>query len=143
MADLGMSVTDPTLPLEDASLMLAEPPPPPPLPNRQVRFIPAEPPAFGGADQDTSTTSWQVDGSITNTSGSTFTAHHTMREYDEQLNTLRKENWNLRLRIWFMEEQLGIMPTKNNPENVYRLNIDLKVHGEELKKVIFTLKFKP
>ena len=58
-----------------------------------------------------------------------------MREYDDQLNQLKKENLNLKLRIYFMEEQYGLLSTKNNPENVYKVNIDLKVHGEELKKV--------
>ena len=49
---------------------------------------------------------------------------------------MKKENLNLKLRIYFMEEQYGLLSTKNNPENVYKVNIDLKVHGEELKKVI-------
>ena len=34
-----------------------------------------------------------------------------------------------------MEEQQGMLTTKNSPENVYKVNIDLKVHGEEMKKV--------
>ena len=34
-----------------------------------------------------------------------------------------------------MEEQQGMLQTKNSPENVYKVNIDLKVRGEELKKV--------
>ena len=60
----------------------------------------------------------------------------TMREYDDQLNSLKKENLNLKLRIYFMEEQQGMLSnTKNSSENVYKVNIDLKVHGEELKKV--------
>ena len=57
-----------------------------------------------------------------------------MREYEEQLNNYKKENLNLKLRIYFMEEQQGMLSTKQNPENVYKVNIDLKVHGEELKK---------
>ena len=129
MSDFQSSITDPTLPLNDASLI--QPPVPPPLPSRQVRFIPADPVPV--PDQDS--LSWQVDGSVSNTSGTTFQSHYTMREYDEQLNQLKKENLNLKLRIYFMEEQQGMLNTKNNPENVYKLNIDLKVHGEELKKV--------
>ena len=136
-----MSLTDPTLPLEDASLLMSQQPPPPPLPSRQVRFIPAEPPVSSSSlvpDQET-TSLLQVDGSIENTSASTFTAHHTMREYDEKLEQFKKENLNLRLRIYFMEEQQGMLPTKNNPENVYKLNINLKVDKEELKKVKYHL----
>ena len=34
-----------------------------------------------------------------------------------------------------MEERLGMLPSTNNQENIYKVNIDLKVHGEELKKV--------
>ena len=34
-----------------------------------------------------------------------------------------------------MEEKLGMLPSTNNQENIYKVNIDLKVHGEELKKV--------
>ena len=33
-----------------------------------------------------------------------------------------------------MEERLG-MSANSSQENIYKLNIDLKVHGEELKKV--------
>ena len=69
---------------------------------------------------------------------STYASSHlTMREYDDQLNSLKKENLNLKLRIYFMEEQQGMLSnTKNSSENVYKVNIDLKVHGEELKKVL-------
>ena len=87
-------------------------------------------------DQDS--LSWQVDGSGTNSSvgrDGNLGSHLTMREYDDQLNQLKKENLNLKLRIYFMEEQQGMLQTKNSPENVYKVNIDLKVRGEELKKV--------
>ena len=87
MSDDQISVLDPSLPLADTSLA-------PPLPTRQVRFVPAEPPP--PPDQEFPT-SWQVDGSIDNSSG-TFQAHYTMREYDDQLNSLKKENLNLKLR---------------------------------------------
>ena len=56
MDDLQMSTTDPTLPLEDASLMVPVIPPAPPLPHRQVRFIPADP-APSAPDHD-SVSSW-------------------------------------------------------------------------------------
>ena len=144
-SDQQSMLVDPSLPLADTSLA-------PPLPSRQVRFVPADPP--GLPDQQEFLPSWQVDGSIENTSGSaTFQAHYTMREYEEQLNNLKKENLNLKLRfesnyliinrliisvfyrIYFMEERLGMLKSTNNQENIYKVNIDLKVHGEELKKV--------
>ena len=88
MSDDQSLLMDPTLPLGDPSLA------PPPLPSRQVRFIPAEPPT---AHEQELLPSWQVDGSIENNSA-TFQAHYTMREYDDQLNSLKKENLNLKLR---------------------------------------------
>ena len=142
MSDHQVSLSDPSLPLTDVSLLEAPgvppPPPPPPLPQRQVRFIPTDPDILGSAPGGQDSLSWQVDGSITNSSASLAQggAHLTMREYDDQLNTLKKENLNLKLRIYFMEEQQGMLTTKNSPENVYKVNIDLKVHGEELKKVL-------
>ena len=141
MNEEQISMVDPSLPLADTSLA-------PPLPSRQVRFVPAEPPD-PPPDQEF-LPSWQVDGSIENSSA-TFQAHYTMREYDDQLNTMKKENLNLKLRseltfpiifiifvlnrIYFMEERLGMLKSTNNQENIYKVNIDLKVHGEELKKV--------
>ena len=107
----------------------------------QVRFIPADPESRPGPDsvpaQVRESLSWQVDGSVSNNSASLAqgATHLTMREYDDQLNSLKKENLNLKLRIYFMEEQQGMLTTKNSPENVYKVNIDLKVHGEEMKKV--------
>ena len=73
------SLTDPTLPLNDASL-LHPPPPPPPLPSRSVRFVPQPGDHLPTGDQhqvvagapEQDSISWQVDGSVTNTSGSTF-----------------------------------------------------------------------
>ena len=88
MNEEQISMVDPSLPLADTSLA-------PPLPSRQVRFVPAEPPD-PPPDQEF-LPSWQVDGSIENSSG-TFQAHYTMREYDDQLNTMKKENLNLKLR---------------------------------------------
>ena len=89
MNDEQISLMDPSLPLADTSLA-------PPLPSRQVRFVPAEPPPPPPPDQEF-LPSWQVDGSIENSSA-TFQAHYTMREYDDQLNTMKKENLNLKLR---------------------------------------------
>lgn len=31
----------------------------------------------------------------------------SMKQYEEQLNSLRKENFHLKLRIYFLEEKLG------------------------------------
>lgn len=48
----------------------------------------------------------------------------TMREHNEQLNTLRKENFNLKLRIYFLEEK---NTADGSSDSLYKQNIDLKV----------------
>ncbi|XP_045195387.2 putative leucine-rich repeat-containing protein DDB_G0290503 isoform X2 [Mercenaria mercenaria] len=55
----------------------------------------------------------------------------TMKEYDQQLGELKKENFNLKLRIYFMEERMN---TKFNEEDVIKHNIELKVEMENYKK---------
>lgn len=79
----------------------------------------------------------------------------SLREYEEQMSALRKENFNLKLRIYFLEENAGIgggggsggntsggantgtgagitghgSPTDGTiaPESLFKQNIDLKV----------------
>ena len=146
MAQNHVSSTDPSLPLEDQSLLNL----PPPLPSRHVRFLPdphAPPdhPDYNGENnevldhQHQDSAGWQVDGSnhsmASDKTTSSFQAAYTMREYDDQLKTLKNENFNLKLRIFYMEERLGILQTPKDQENIYKVNIDLKVHSEELKKV--------
>ncbi|XP_055550682.1 centrosomin isoform X2 [Wyeomyia smithii] len=76
----------------------------------------------------------------------------SLREYEEQMSTLRKENFNLKLRIYFLEENAGMSgaapgssgagnasgltsPTETGvPENLFKQNIDLKVEVESLRK---------
>ena len=49
----------------------------------------------------------------------------TMKEYDQHLARLNKENFALKLRIYFMEEQQGHV-SQNAPQ-IYNNNIELKV----------------
>lgn len=78
----------------------------------------------------------------------------SLREYEEQMSALRKENFNLKLRIYFLEENAGIgggsgntsggatgitghgSPTDGTiaPEGLFKQNIDLKVELESLRK---------
>ena len=54
----------------------------------------------------------------------------TMREYDETMRDLRKENFNLKLRIYFLEERLGtarIVAAAGSKEELVQNNIELKV----------------
>ncbi|XP_013133975.1 PREDICTED: centrosomin isoform X1 [Papilio polytes] len=57
----------------------------------------------------------------------------SMKQYEEQLNSLRKENFNLKLRIYFLEEKLG----HGAPPAVQGLlehNVRLQVEVEELRR---------
>ena len=54
----------------------------------------------------------------------------TMRECDETMRDLRKENFNLKLRIYFLEERLGtarIVALAGSKEELVQNNIELKV----------------
>ncbi|CAG4968175.1 unnamed protein product [Colias eurytheme] len=57
----------------------------------------------------------------------------SMKQYEEQLNGLRKENFQLKLRIYFLEEKLG----NGSPPAVQGLlehNVRLQVEVEELRR---------
>lgn len=48
----------------------------------------------------------------------------TMKEYEDKLCTLQKENFNLKIRIYFLEERMGITSAD---EDAIKKNIELKV----------------
>lgn len=51
----------------------------------------------------------------------------TMKEYEDQLSKLQKENFQLKLRIYFLEEK-GIAPGANfSDDDAVKTNIELKV----------------
>ncbi|KAJ8300735.1 hypothetical protein KUTeg_022254 [Tegillarca granosa] len=56
----------------------------------------------------------------------------TMKEYDQQLAELKKENFSLKLRIYFLEERM--QQKFGDGEDVFKTNIELKVEVESLKK---------
>ncbi|KAL7851051.1 hypothetical protein AOLI_G00214070 [Acnodon oligacanthus] len=58
---------------------------------------------------------------------------HTLREFEQHLNDLKKENFSLKLRIYFLEERIQ-QKYENNSDDVYRTNIELKVEVESLKQ---------
>ncbi|XP_031841742.1 phosphodiesterase 4D interacting protein centrosomin isoform X2 [Nomia melanderi] len=55
----------------------------------------------------------------------------TMKDYEDQLERLKKENFNLKLRIYFLEERMGITAVD---ENKIKKNIELKVEIESLRQ---------
>ncbi|KAK7945717.1 hypothetical protein WMY93_001445 [Mugilogobius chulae] len=58
---------------------------------------------------------------------------HTLKEFEQHLNDLKKENFSLKLRIYFLEERIQ-QKYEESSEDVYRSNIELKVEVESLKQ---------
>ncbi|XP_058015111.1 CDK5 regulatory subunit-associated protein 2 isoform X2 [Ahaetulla prasina] len=57
----------------------------------------------------------------------------TMKDFENQITELRKENFNLKLRIYFLEDR--IQQKFDGPhDDVYRINIELKVELESVKR---------
>lgn len=55
-----------------------------------------------------------------------------VKEYEEQLDNLQKENFNLKLRVYFFEQRNPNVP--EDVETLMQQNIDLKVQNESLFK---------
>jgi len=81
-------------------------------------------------------------GSVTPGGGSALVpGGRTVREYDEGLRELRKENFNLKLRIYFLEERLGATapsgkrrpPQEGSKEDLANQNANLRMQVESLK----------
>ncbi|XP_054624508.1 myomegalin-like isoform X8 [Dunckerocampus dactyliophorus] len=58
---------------------------------------------------------------------------HTLKQFEQHLNDLKKENFSLKLRIYFLEERIQ-QKYEESSEDVYRTNIELKVEVESLKQ---------
>ena len=58
----------------------------------------------------------------------------TMRDYDESFKEMKKENFNLKLRIFFLEERLG-QGKKTNADELANANLELKV------RMVITVRF--
>lgn len=59
----------------------------------------------------------------------------SLREYEEKMTALRKENFNLKLKIYFLEEKNpSIAGAADGSESLFKQNVDLKVESESLRK---------
>ncbi|XP_030630521.1 myomegalin [Chanos chanos] len=58
---------------------------------------------------------------------------NSYRTLSQHLNDLKKENFSLKLRIYFLEERIQ-QKYEDSSEDVYRTNIELKVEVESLKQ---------
>ncbi|XP_048671025.1 myomegalin isoform X38 [Marmota marmota marmota] len=56
-----------------------------------------------------------------------------LRDFEKHLNDLKKENFSLKLRIYFLEERMQ-QKYEASREDVYKRNIELKVEVESLKR---------
>ncbi|XP_032303904.1 CDK5 regulatory subunit-associated protein 2 isoform X1 [Coturnix japonica] len=61
------------------------------------------------------------------------TRARTMKDYENQISDLKKENFNLKLRIYFLEMQMQ-QKFDGPTEDMYKINIELKVEIESLKR---------
>ncbi|KAF2896987.1 hypothetical protein ILUMI_09194 [Ignelater luminosus] len=61
------------------------------------------------------------------------TSGRSVKEIDEQLTNLRKENFNLKLRIYFLEERMGAN-FNTDKEDAIKKNIELMVELENVRK---------
>ncbi|XP_063172571.1 CDK5 regulatory subunit-associated protein 2 isoform X3 [Candoia aspera] len=61
------------------------------------------------------------------------TRARTMKDFENQITELRKENFNLKLRIYFLEDRMQQKFDGPN-DDVYRINIELKVELESVKR---------
>uniref|UniRef100_F7EDZ0 CDK5 regulatory subunit-associated protein 2 n=1 Tax=Ornithorhynchus anatinus TaxID=9258 RepID=F7EDZ0_ORNAN len=61
------------------------------------------------------------------------TRARNMRDYENQITDLKKENFNLKLRIYFLEERMQ-QKFDGPTEDIYKINIELKVELESLKR---------
>ncbi|XP_077824315.1 CDK5 regulatory subunit-associated protein 2 isoform X11 [Macaca mulatta] len=56
-----------------------------------------------------------------------------MKDFENQITELKKENFNLKLRIYFLEERMQ-QEFHGPAEHIYKTNIELKVEVESLKR---------
>ncbi|XP_058528749.1 CDK5 regulatory subunit-associated protein 2 isoform X1 [Ochotona princeps] len=61
------------------------------------------------------------------------TRARNMKDFENQITDLKKENFNLKLRIYFLEERMQ-QEFDGPTEHIYKTNIELKVEVESLKR---------
>uniref|UniRef100_A0A8C2ZWG4 CDK5 regulatory subunit associated protein 2 n=1 Tax=Cyclopterus lumpus TaxID=8103 RepID=A0A8C2ZWG4_CYCLU len=56
-----------------------------------------------------------------------------MKDYENQITALKKDNFNLKLRIYFMEERMQ-QKCDDSTEDIFKTNIELKVELQSMKR---------
>jgi len=59
------------------------------------------------------------------------------KEYEQEMSSLRKENFNLKLKLYMYEEQQGVISSGEPLFDLKQANMDLKVENESLKKTVY------
>ncbi|XP_014253255.1 centrosomin isoform X3 [Cimex lectularius] len=57
----------------------------------------------------------------------------TMKDFEEELNTLRRENFDLKMRIYVLNEHLDLIQSVDNVEEIYETHTKLKKEIQSLK----------
>jgi hypothetical protein len=82
-----------------------------------------------------------VAASVSNSSHQKSSGGFCVKDYEERLEALKKENFNLKLRIYFLEEKNPNIPL--NAENMYKEIIDLKVNVLSICVSLFIIYYSP
>ncbi|XP_028395073.1 myomegalin-like [Dendronephthya gigantea] len=62
-----------------------------------------------------------------------FSEVHTIKDHEMHISELKKENFELKLRIYFLEEKLQNSQRDVDDNDTFKMNIELKVEIEKLK----------
>lgn len=62
-----------------------------------------------------------------------------MKDYEEQLGALRKENFHLKLKVYFLEERLDKPHVSGSQNEIFKRNIELEVSVIQLEVKYFSL----
>ena len=68
-----------------------------------------------------------VGGSEVSSSNSTFSLNRTVRDYGQRINSLQRENFDLRLRIFLLEERLSVKARTEIPSPLHQYETDQQV----------------
>ena len=66
-------------------------------------------------------------GSENSSSNSTFSLNRTVRDYGQKINSLQRENFDLKLRIFLLEERLSVKDRTEVPSPLHQYQADQQV----------------
>ena len=66
-------------------------------------------------------------GSENSSSNSTFSLNRTVRDFGQKINSLQRENFDLKLRIFLLEERLSVKDRTEVPSPLHQYQADQQV----------------